>query len=332
MPAWKESIAPDETSRFDRYAAELRALQKASAQGRPNRRALHVKAHVGAAGQLVVPELPPHLRVGPFARPATWPCYVRFSSGAAHRQHDGVADVRGVAVKLIGVPGRKLIPGMEDKRTQDFLFIQSRAIPFSGPDDFMALVRAAAKGKALLVPRLVGAFGLRRALALVARLATMPKVGSMATAPFFTAAPIRFGDSAAKLSLLPAATDARRRPDGRDGLRGDLVDRLRQGAIDYRLRAQFFVDESVTPIEDASVEWPEDKSPWLDLGVLHLPQQDVLSAHGAEVEALVESLSFDPWHAVEELRPLGAVMRARAAAYRESTIERKAAAEPETVL
>jgi hypothetical protein len=332
MPAWKETIAPDETSRFDRYAAELRALQSASAQGRPNRRALHVKPHVGAAGELVVPELPANLRVGPFAQPATWPCYVRFSNGSPQRQHDGVADVRGVALKLVGVPGKKLIAGMEDKRTQDFLFIQSQAIPFSGPDDFMTLVRTAAKGKALLVPRLVGAFGLGRALSLVLKLATMPKVASMATSPFFTAVPLRFGDSAAKLSLLPEAKGPRRGPDGRDGLRADLIDRLKEAALTYRLRAQLFVDEAVTPIEDASVVWPEDRSPWLDLGVLHVRQQDVLSPRGAQVEALVESLSFDPWHAVEELRPLGAVMRARAAAYRESTIERKAAAEPEQIL
>jgi hypothetical protein len=66
MPAWKESIAPDEAARFDRYAAELRALQRASAQGRPHRRALHVKPHVGAVGELVIPELPARLRVGPF--------------------------------------------------------------------------------------------------------------------------------------------------------------------------------------------------------------------------------------------------------------------------
>ena len=61
-------------------------------------------------------------------------------------------------------------------------------------------------------------------------------------------------------------------------------------------------------------------------------KQDPDSARGKEIEALVESFSFDPWHAVEELRPLGAIMRARSAAYRESTIERKAADEPETVL
>ena len=43
----------------------------------------------------------------------------------------------------------------------------------------------------------------------------------------------------------------------------------------------------------------------------------------------MERLSFDPWHAGEDFRPLGNMMRARNVAYRLSTQERGAAAEPE---
>jgi hypothetical protein len=46
------------------------------------------------------------------------------------------------------------------------------------------------------------------------------------------------------------------------------------------------------------------------------------------VAALVESLSFDPWHALECFRPLGHMMRARNHAYRVSTQARNAAPEP----
>jgi hypothetical protein len=42
--------------------------------------------------------------------------------------------------------------------------------------------------------------------------------------------------------------------------------------------------------------------------------------------------SFDPWHAIEAHRPLGAIMRARAVAYRESVLARKAESEPHSVL
>lgn len=327
---WKETIAPDETARFTAYALELREMQKARARNGTTPRALHAKQHLGAVGQLVITP-PPGPRPVLFARPATWPLYARFSNGSFARQHDGVPDVRGIAIKLVGVPGRKLIPGLEDRRTQDFLFIQVPATPFRGPDEFLSFVRIATKGKVLLVPRLIGAFGLGRALSVIRGLAAMPKVTSMATGRFYTATPIRFGETAAKLALFPLSS-ATAPAKGSDALRADLIARLQAGPVQYSLRAQLFVDEAVTPIEDASVVWPESKAPFVELGRLELPRQDVLSARGKEIEDLVERLSFDPWHAVEELRPLGAMMRARSHAYRESVIERKAADEPEQVI
>src|SRR5258708_2413904 len=327
--AVREQVAPDETERFERYARELRALQETRRRNGALPRALHAKAHLGAVGRLEVPDLPAQLRVGPFAAPRTWPLYARYSNGSGMPQGDGAPDVRGLALKLTGVPGRKLIPGLEDRKTQDFLFIQSPAIPFRTPDEFVAFVRIMARGKALLLPRLVGALGLSRTLAVVKRLAAMPKIASLAAVRFHTAVPIRFGDTAAKLALFPLAPPAARR---QGSLREDLLSRLAQGPVEYSLRAQLFVDEAATPIEDPTVVWPEEKSAFLELGRVTLPQQPVDSPRGKEIEALVGRLSFDPWHAVEELRPLGAIMRARAPAYRESVIARGAAPEPEDVL
>lgn len=331
MPTWREIIPPDEAARFEKYATQLRDLHRARDAGRTPRRGLHLKPHLGAVGTLEIGALPPPLRQAIFATPRSYPLYVRFSNGLNARQHDGVPDIRGVALKLVGVPGKKLIPGLEDKLTQDFLLIQTPSITPSSPDDFVKLVLAASKGKALLLPRLVASLGLGTTLRVVKAMAGMPKVASMATGTFYTALPLRFGDTAAKLALFPTAADAPR-GSGPDALRQDLVARLKAGPLVYSLRAQLFVDEATTPIEDSSVRWPEEKSPYLELGKVTLPAQDVAAPRGQEIEALVESFSFDPWHAVEELRPIGAYMRARAPAYRESVLERKAADEPEAVL
>ena len=163
--SWEEKIAPDEEARFNRYALQLRGLQKARAArlAQDAERGLHIKAHVGATGTLTVKELPPHLRVGPFAAPATFPLYVRFSNGTNARQSDKTPDIRGIALKLVGVPGKKLIPGLEDKKTQDFLLIQTPSIATGNPDDFITLVMTAAKGPALLLPRLIAALGFKKA-------------------------------------------------------------------------------------------------------------------------------------------------------------------------
>jgi len=327
---WKENVAPDEGPRFDRYANELRAVQKQrAANGKPSR-GLHAKGHLGVTGEFIVsPGLPEALRVAVFAEPRSWPVYVRFSNGAGQHQHDGVADVRGMAVKLVGVPGRKIIPGLEDKRTQDFLLIHSPAVPFRTPDEFVNVVLTLARGPALALPRLIGKLGLGRTLSLLGKL-KLPKWTSMATAPVYTALPLRFGPTAAKLAAFPEnPAPAGEKVGSPDALRVDLIERLKQGPLSWSIRVQLFVDEETTPIEDPSVVWPEDKSPFHELGKLVIPKQDPTSPRGQKVDAYVETLSFDPWHAVEELRPLGAMMRARAAAYRESVMERKAAPEPD---
>lgn len=330
--AFGETIAPDEVERFGGYAEEIAAIQSARAAklGGQVERALHVKQHVGAVGELLV-KAPETARSGVFAMSGkSWPVYVRFSNGANRHQADKAPDVRGFALKLVGVPGQKLIKGLEAELTQDFLFIDTQVLPFRTPEEFMTFVRAAKAGSAKLLPGLIAGFGLGRALGIVWGSVTRQKVKSFATHTFHTAAPIAFAKSAVKLSLAPVPSAApATAAKGDDFLAQDLALRLKGGALSWTLRAQFFIDEKTTPIEDTSVPW---SGPWVDLATLTLPQQDVHSSRGREISELVSQLSFDPWHATEEHRPLGAMMRARGATYGKSVVARKAAPEPKSVL
>ena len=52
--------------------------------------------------------------------------------------------MRGIAVKLLGVPGKKVIPGMENATTQDFLLIRTSSTPFRSADEFVPFVMAIA--------------------------------------------------------------------------------------------------------------------------------------------------------------------------------------------
>ena len=88
-----------------------------------------------------------------------WPVYARFSNGSSAHQPDKAPDVRGFALKLVGVPGKKIIAGLEQEATQDFLFIDQPAIAFRNPDEFMTFVRAAKDGPLKLLPRLIAGFG-----------------------------------------------------------------------------------------------------------------------------------------------------------------------------
>ena len=331
MPAtdWREQPSPGEHERFEAHAAFLATLQQKHARGSSRSRALHAKGTGGLEAQLtVLGELPEHARVGLFAAPKTYRAYVRFSNGDPAVRRDRVADVRGLAIKVLGVGGKKVIPGLEDAPTQDFLLIQTPATPFKDTDEFMGFVRAM-QVPALALPRIAMLLGLSRTLKLLQGLktGTGAPVPSLATLRYYSAVPLRFGACAVKLDALPKTPFvAGPTPES---LNAELAARLEKGPVEFDLRAQFFVDERRTPIEDASVVWPEDLSPFVTLARLTLPRQTVDSERGRRLADFVERLSFDPWHAQEELRPLGNIMRGRNVAYRVSTQARGVSKEPD---
>ncbi|MGH8459356.1 MAG: catalase, partial [Nevskiales bacterium] len=204
--------------------------------------------------------------------------------------------------------------------------------PFRNADDFVGFVRAA-ENRALLLPKLVAQFGLFGALRLLGKLVKSLKepVLPLAATRFYSAVPIKFGPYAAHYALVPHdraedGTSAKSRPDY---LGEDLAERLRREPVSYDFQLQFFRDETLTPIEDGSVEWREADAPFITIGRLTLPQQDTGSPRGRRIAEFVESLSFDPWHATGDFRPLGNMMRARRHAYRLSSIERGAVPEPD---
>ena len=338
LPAttWKEVIPDGEPARLEALAAQLHQLQKRRAGKGPVARGLHAKGKAGVLAELtVLPDLPAYARVGLFATPATFRAYVRFSNGSGTRERDTKPDVRGVAIKVLGVPGAKIIPGLEKATTQDFLLIRSPAGPFRNADEFIWFVCAAAR-PALLLPRALVHFGPVRAIRLIRQLVAGLKqpMASVATTRYYSALPIQFGRFAAKYALAPHAAPepapaGKRPPRSPDYLAEELAARLSRGPVSYYLRAQFYVDDERTPIEDPTREWLEQDAPFVTLARLTLPRQDLGAPRGQKVASFIESLSFDPWHTTADFRPLGNMMRARNAAYRMSGQERGAAPEPD---
>jgi hypothetical protein len=330
---WRETIVPGEEAEHERVAEFLRSLQRKSAKGEVTDRALHVKANAGLFAELRVrDDVPEVLRVGIFAKAATYRAYARYSNGAGARQHDRAGDVRALSVKVLGVPGKKLIPGLEGASTQDFLLIRTASLPARNSAEFGALVYAIQK-PALIVFRLLGKVGLVRTFQILAKAAKGlgAPVMPLATTTYYSAAPIKWGDYAVKLLLVPRDPPPAAPPkrSSYTALGDELAERLTNGDVVYELRAQPYVDDTSTPIEDTTVEWTAAASPPLTVAELVIPKQDPASERGKKVAAFIETLSFDPWHAPVEFRPLGEVMRARNVAYRLSTMERKAAPEPD---
>src|SRR6185436_10813317 len=117
---WKEDVLADEEERFTRYAEQIRDIQRRNAASQGMGRALHAKINIGLEAELTVPgDVPEDARLRLFAEPATYKAWVRFSNGGPRKVSDRKPDIRGVAVKVVGVSDKKIIPGIKDARTQD---------------------------------------------------------------------------------------------------------------------------------------------------------------------------------------------------------------------
>jgi len=331
MPSteWKEIVAADEKERFAGYAAEVAAIQKArAAKDGGVTRGFHPKMLAGVRAELeVLDGLPEHARHGLFAKPKKYDAWVRFSNGSIRVQDDRKGDVRGMAVKVLGVPGKKVIAALADAQTQDLSMIHVPKLEFRNAAEFMWFVGVAQKPLTLL-PRLVGRFGLPRTLRLLRSLSkgTLKSIPTLAGEQFWSPMAIQLGPYAVRYSARPVAPPpAPAKSKSPHYLGEDLAARLREGAIVYEIEVRFFEDEASTPIEDTSVEW---KTPAVVVARLTLVRQDVAGAEGKALAEKIEAASFNPWHALEAHRPLGDMMRARDPAYLASTTARGAAGEP----
>src|SRR3954447_21024561 len=94
--------------------------QRIAAGQDPALRPVFLKPHGVAGGTFTVrPDLPEELRVGVFAG-ASYPAWVRFSSDTIPTVPD-LGTTCGIAIKLFGVPGPKLLTPDADATTHDFL-------------------------------------------------------------------------------------------------------------------------------------------------------------------------------------------------------------------
>lgn len=321
---WQEKLAPDEAQRFAGYARQFADIQARKSAKYGNGRALHRKQLTAARGTLeVLSGLPEFARQGLFATAGTHEAWVRLSNGGMDCAPDKKPDIRGFALRVLGVHGDSAL-GNGPAKSQDFTLINQEAFGFAQSEEFVGFVVAASKGGGALLKYLLRQYGVFNGIARVRKLAqTLGKpFGGFATEPLFSAVPMACGPYAVRVRLLPVAANGVARAGAKADWNADFSARLATHSLQWELQLQPYVNETLTPIEDASVNWG---SPYTTVARLTLPQQETASAHGKEFAQQVESAVFDPWQALVAHRPLGDVQRARKVVYFESQKGRGAA-------
>lgn len=293
-------------------------------------RSVHAKSHGLLIGELKVLEgLPPHLAQGIFAKVATLPVVMRFSTPPGDLLDDKVSVPRGLAVKIIGVEGARLT-GADTAVTQDFVLVNGPAFGTPKAKKFLSSLK-------LLAVTTDKAPGLKQALSTVLQgteklieavggeSATIKSLGghpetNLLGETYFSQAPILYGQYMAKISIAPVSdnlTTLKNAPvdltDKPDGLREAVVSFFENQTAEWELRVQLCTDLEAMPIEDSSVAWPEELSPYIAVALITAKPQ--LAWSDARASAVDDNMSFSPWHGITAHRPIGSIMRVRKMAY-----------------
>lgn len=270
----------------------------------------HPKMHgLVKASFIVEPNLPEELRVGVFAEPKSWPTWVRFSNMSAPPGPDGRRDSRGMALKLMGVPGEKILPTEKDGPTQDFVMMSSPIFVTRHVVGFEQLVAALMGGKLrlglhmLTHPRVAKLF-----------LGVLVKCPSALNFQYWSVTPYRFGDRIIKFTAkatTPGPTTVPENPSY-NFLREQMVQQLSTGDASFDFMIQFRTVPEKMPVDDPTIDWSVEESPFIKVATVHIPQQ---TFDTEEQNIYGDNLSFTPWHALPVHQPLGGINIARRRIY-----------------
>lgn len=302
-------------------------------------RAVHAKAHGLFEGTFRVHDgLAPELAQGLFAHAGNYAASVRISTNPGDILDDNVVLPRGLALKVDGVDG-PLLPGTEGA-VQDFLFVNApvfataRADQFAGKLKLLAATTDRAPGAKVALSTVLGFINTALGKVGLESGALDGMGGAKQVHPlgetYYSTVPFRFGDHVAKFRLRPISpdltaltgtvVDTKGQPDG---LRTAIREASAGLTGEWAFEVQLARDTEAQPVEDASVEWKEEDTPFQQVATLTVDAQDSWSAD--KVARIDETLHFSPWNGLEAHQPLGGINRARRRAYKHSSNFRVAA-------
>ncbi|MDH3698691.1 MAG: hypothetical protein OEQ81_08495 [Flavobacteriaceae bacterium] len=280
-------------------------------EGKIMPRQVHTKMHGCVKGIFKIdPNLDPKYRVGVFKEARDYNCWIRFSNANLPPQPDKKKDIRGIAIKLMGVPGEKILNSKRHAKTHDFLLMSSETFFSRNIVQFAPLLTAATSENP---KKLMIKYAITHLRLIFRLLKSRIKCDNLLNIPYWSTQPYRFGtpDKAVKYFLKPSEDNViiNENLEEDDYLRRNLSQTLNNHSAEFDFYVQFQTDADEMPIEDPVVPWTSD---FHKLATLVIPAQEIDSNKQIRFG---EDLSFNAWHALPEHRPLGNFNRARKRAY-----------------
>lgn len=302
-PEFLGEVVP-ETETAD-IAATIELIERhvrEAARGGVARRDAHAKGHGCVRAEFqVLGNLPAELRVGFFAHPHRYPALIRFSNGASVMAADKQGDSRGMAIKLLDVAD-------SSSGTQDFVLVDHAVFVVRNVADYRELQAASPQWR-FFAPSW-NPFRLRLHELLLTLAIQRQVVRNPLSQRYWSMTPFAFGGGVCKFSARPAGPPSSfQTTEEANFLHDNLERHLAAGSASFDFMVQLRTQPEKMPIEDPTIDWPEDLSPFHNMATITIPSQPLVEA------GFCENLSFTPWHSVPEHRPLGGLNRARRAVY-----------------
>jgi hypothetical protein len=255
-----------------------------------------------------VEELPESLQTGLFKGGRTFKAWVRFSNASQDITADYKRGVRGMAIKVLQA-GEDPLQEDQYGQTQDFLLTTNKFIFPGTVKEYLQSLKGLFENSLYLGLIFLNPFNWPGIMTL---LRAMIRVPNILGENFYSATPYLFGEGkAVKWQARPLEPASTRMPETPhpDFLTHQLVKDLSKGAFTFGLFIQQQEDPVRQPIEDPSIEW---KTPLIQVATLTILQQDFDTTVRKQQ---AEKMSFSPWHALAQHRPLGGINRVRKSVY-----------------
>jgi catalase len=288
-------------------------------------RGAHAKAHACVKALFKISnDIEQKYRHGIFSKVGKqFKAWIRFSNGHFDLSisHDSKPDARGMAIKILEPPGDPLQVAANGIPTQDILLTNSPVFFIENIYDYNKLV---AKPDDLIgfIFNGLNPFKWRIRELILAKKTLTPPPSSMLSPQYFSITAYKLGPHNIKYSVKPCQhrpepvnTDS----DDPDYLREDLAHKLEKDSACFNFMIQQQNPEKYMSIEDPTKEWKETDSPFITLAQISIPAQ---TFNKPEQYQFCENLSFAPWHALAEHRPIGQFNRLRKAVYPASSVYR----------
>jgi hypothetical protein len=321
------SESSEETALFQKLRSGMTEVHQ---QVGSSVRSQHPKAHGVVRATFQVHDVPEAYRVGVFASSSCYAAWIRLSSGK--EKDDRKPDIHGMAIKLLEVPGEKVLPDEAAATTQDFVLADhpvffardaTHFLQFLGLKRDLGIARHKAEqggGTAAELAELDNAQRIQVFKAFPVIGGFFKTVTSPLTPDYFSQTPYQFGDRVVKYFVKPA--EANRLKDALPESEHSLSDSMQQVLTREQRPARFEFGIEVRtdpsmPIDDTTEAWNSPET--VILATITIPPQDFLSDNH---RAFGEALSFSPWHSLPEHQPLGSINRARRDTYPDSSATR----------